>query len=114
MNLQLQHALNRLTHETQAFLNEIDPDLDRWETYMARREAIFTELHNIECSVDELAEPTIVKLKVQITDQEALVRSRALATLAGLKEKVQTLKVGRRALQGYGIAFSSPLFERNF
>jgi hypothetical protein len=113
MNLPLLRALNQFADETGAFLKETDPDMDQWETFMTRREAILAELQGIECSANELAESTIVQWKAKIAEQEALVRERALAKLANLEEKRRTLEVGRRALQEYRRASSPGFFERN-
>jgi hypothetical protein len=114
MNPLLLHALNRLADETRAFLHDVaDPELERWEAYMARRAAIIAELEGIACSADELAEPAVVMLKNEIFQQEALVREKALTKLSGLGEKLRTLKVGRRALRGYGMPSAPILFERS-
>ena len=113
MNLPLLHALNQLVDETRVFLNELDPEPDRWETYMSQRTVLLAELEAISCSADDLAEPVCAALKEEILRQEALVYERALTKLAGLGMEIQTLEKGRRALQGYQV-FSSPLlFERN-
>jgi hypothetical protein len=113
MNPQLLRALNQLADETRAFLRDANPELERWETYLARRAAIFAELGGIACSADELAEPAIITLKNEIFQQEALVREKALAKLAGVGEKIRTLKVGRRALRGYGMSSTPMLLERS-
>jgi hypothetical protein len=113
MNPLLLHALNRLADETRAFLHDADPELERWEVYVARRAAIIAELEGIVCSADELAEPAVLMLKNEIFQQETLIRDKALTKLAGLGEKLRTLKVGRRALRGYGMPAASILFERS-
>lgn len=113
MNLRLLRALNQLADATQAFLNDPDLDVDRWETYLARRGVIFTELQDLTCSEEDLLEPSIASRKEEIFRQEALVHERALAKLADLKTELRTLAAGRRALHGYGAIASPILVEPN-
>lgn len=114
MNPLLLRALNRLVDETRAFLRDANPDLERWEAYMACRATMLTELAGIACSADELAEPAVIELKNEIFQQEALVREKALTKLAGLGERLRMLQVGRHALRGYGMPSTPMLLERNF
>lgn len=113
MNLRLLHVLNQLSEETEMFLHEIDPDLDRWEMYMARRRAIFAELQDLTCSAEDLTEPALLLRKEEILRQEMLVHERAQAKLTGLRTEMRTLAEGRRALHGYGPVSAPILFERN-
>lgn len=80
---------------------------------MARRATILTELEGIVCSANEVAEPDIIMLKNEIFQHEALIREKALTKLAGLGKKLRTLKLGRRALHGYGMPSAPILFERS-
>lgn len=113
MNLPLLHALNQLANETRVFLSDLDPEPDQWETYMSQRTVLLAELAEISSSAADLAEPVCAALKEEILQQEALVHERALTKLAGVGLKMQTLKQGRRALQGYQTSAMPLLFERN-
>lgn len=113
MNLPLLRVLKQLADETRVFLNDLDPEPDRWETYMSQRTMLLAKLEVIPCSADDLAEPVCAAVKEEILRQESLVHERALTKLAGVGLKMQTLKQGRRALQGYQTSAAPLLFERN-
>ena len=113
MNLLLLSALNRLADETRMFLHDAGAELERWEAYMARRTALFLELETIPCSANDLADPALVALKEEISQQEALVHEQALTKLASVGAELRTLVAGRRALQGYDAHSSSVFFKRN-
>lgn len=113
MNLPLLHALRQLADATRAFLNDLDPESDQWETYMSQRTMLLAKLEAIPCSADDLAEPSCAALKEEILRQESLVHERALTQLAGVGLKIQALNQGRRALQGYQASAAPLLFERS-
>jgi len=106
-------VLNRLVKETQAFLNNTDVNVERWEAYMVQRGSLLLELETLPCSADDLLNPVLLAIKAEISRQETLVHERVLTQLASVGTELRTLAVGRRALQGYGSSSSPALFERN-
>ena len=113
MNLLLLSVLKQFADETRTFLCGADAEFEQWETYIARRTALFLELETIPCSADDLTDSALVALKEEIFQQEALIRERALTKLASVGAELRTLVERRRALHGYGASSSPVLFERN-
>ena len=112
MDTALVQELEELLNETRELLAWPDSEVEAWEEYGEKREAIFARLKGMDFQGVGEKRALVCNLIEEILQQDTVVLERTRARLACLREELSLLAIERRALRSYAPPHPAILLER--